>query len=262
MSKTILITGSTDGIGLLTARTLAERGHRVLLHGRSQARLDTARAQVDGATETFHADLSSRAEVEGLAEAVRANHPRIDVLINNAGIYKTPRPRTADGLDLRFVVNTLAPWMLTRALLPAIPADGRIVNVASAAQAPVDPAAMTGQRALGDFEAYAQSKLALIVWTRALARDLPDGPVAVAVNPGSLLATKMVRDGFGVAGNDLGIGAGILCRAALEPDFATASGRYFDNDAGRFAEPHPWALDRAHETAVMTALDAARAALT
>ena len=93
-------------------------------------------------------------------------------------------------------------------------------------------------------EAYAQSKLALTMWSRHMAGELKDkGPAIIAVNPGSMLGSKMVKEGFGVAGGDLAIGATILVRAALDAKFATASGRYFDNDSGRFAPPHPDALD-------------------
>lgn len=125
------------------------------------------------------------------------------------------------------------------------------MNLSSAAQAAVDVSAMAGQGALDDFAAYAQSKLAITIWTQELAKSLPDGPVVVAVNPGSLLASKMVKEGFGVAGNDLSIGADILIRASLRDEFANASGKYFDNDAGTFAPPHAAALDADHASAVM-----------
>lgn len=235
MTKTILITGSTDGIGLLTAKTLAAEGHTVLLHGRSAEKLEAAAKDVGGTSETYRADLSSLDEVEALAKAVSARHDRLDVLINNAGVYKTPQTRTPEGLDVRFVVNTIAPYLLTQRLLPIIPADGRVVNLSSAAQAPVDIGAMRGQGTLDHMGAYAQSKLAIAIWTQEMAKDHPHGPVIVSVNPGSLLASKMVKEGFGVAGNDLRIGADILRRAALSDEFAEASGRYFDNDSKRFA---------------------------
>ena len=253
MTKTILITGSTDGIGLLTARTLAAEGRRIVLHGRSRARLDAAAQQIEGA-ETILADLSDMAQVDAMADEILRRFERIDVLINNAGVLKAPQTRTADGLDLRFAVNTLAPYLLTRRLLPIIPKDGRVVNLSSAAQAPVDAAALAGEGALSDMDAYAQSKLAITIWTRELAAELPDGPVLIAVNPGSLLASKMVKDGFGVAGSDLAIGADILRRAALASEFADASGKYFDNDAGRFAKPHSAALNADHSRAVMAAI--------
>jgi len=260
MSKTILVTGATDGIGLETAKMLAEGGHTLLLHGRNPAKLEAAKAAVGSVAETYTADLSDLAQVEALAEAIVARHDRLDVLINNAGVLKAPDPVTADGLDLRFVVNTLAPYLLTRRLLPLMDGAGRVVNLSSAAQAPVDTGAMAGGRRLDDMDAYAQSKLALTMWSRAMAREMPGGPVIVAVNPGSLLASKMVKEGFGIAGNDLRIGADILVRAALSDEFADASGRYFDNDAGRFADPHRDALDPARETAVVAAIEAVLAA--
>ncbi|UXX82377.1 SDR family NAD(P)-dependent oxidoreductase [Roseovarius pelagicus] len=254
MTKTILITGATDGIGLLTAKTLADEGHIVLLHGRSAKKLEAAAKEVGGDPETFLADLSRLEEVAALAEAIRARHDRIDVLINNAGVYKVAETHTPEGLDTRFVVNTLAPYLLTQKLLPIIPADGRVVNLSSAAQAPVGIAALRGKQALDQMQAYAQSKLAITIWTQALARAHPDGPVFIAVNPGSLLASKMVKEGFGVAGNDLSIGADILCRAALSDEFAEATGRYFDNDSGGFAEPHSAASDKTQVAAVMEAI--------
>lgn len=255
MSKTILITGATDGIGLLTAKTLAEAGHTVLLHGRSADKLAAAAKDVGGAPETYRADLSRLDEVETLAREIRARHDRIDVLINNAGVFKTDATRTSGGLDIRFLVNTLAPYLLTRHLLPIIPKDGRVVNLSSAAQAPVDVDAMRGKRALEHMAAYAQSKLAITIWTQELARAHPDGPAFIAVNPGSLLASKMVKEGFGVAGNDLSIGADILRRAALSEDFATASGRYYDNDAGQFAPPHQDAADLAKVAEIVEAME-------
>lgn len=244
MTKTIFITGATDGIGLESARRLAADGHHLLIHGRNADKLSKAAEDLRagpgaGPVETYRADLSDLSQVAGLGHDLRAAHDRIDVVINNAGVLKTDQPTTGAGQDLRFVVNTLAPALLTRLLLPAIPSRGRIVHLSSAAQAPVDLAALAGQRQLEAMEAYAQSKLALTMWSQALALELgKEGPVTVAVNPGSLLATNMVRNGFGVAGNDIGIGADILIRAALSDEFADATGRYFDNDAGRFAPPH------------------------
>ena len=266
--KTILITGATDGIGLLTAKKLVEQGHHVLLHGRSASKLKSAAEEVgkEGPesadckyyVETYRADLSKLDEVRKLASDIRKKHNNLDVLINNAGVLKTPEPTAPSGRDIRFEVNTIAPYILAKELLPIIPKNGtgRIVNLSSAAQAPVDVAALTGQRQLGnDMQVYSQSKLATTIWSAHMAKELPNGPVVVAVNPGSLLASKMVKDGFGVPGNDLNIGADILVRAASSDEFGIGStGRYYDNDVRSFASPHPAARDKKLVAVTMAAL--------
>lgn len=256
MTKTILITGSTDGIGQVTAKMLSEQGHRVIVHGRSADKISAAAAEIGGNVSSFQADLSKMADVNALVAAIMEKHDRLDALINNAGVLKVPQTKTAEGLDMRFMVNTLAPYALTKALLPIIPKDGRVVNLSSAAQAPVNVRALAEGGSLDDMAAYSQSKLAITIWTREMAKTLPDGPAVIAVNPGSLLASKMVKEGFGVAGSDLRTGAKVLIDAALSDDFADASGRYFDNDAGRFADPHSAALDASHSADVMAAIEA------
>lgn len=262
MPKTILITGATDGIGLASAHILVAQGHTVLLHGRDADKLAAVSATLSalpgaGRVHAYVADLSHWAEVDALIQAVRAQHRRLDVLINNAGVFRTPEPRTADGLDMRFVVNTLAPYRLTHGWLPLLGPGSRVVNLSSAAQAPVDLSALAGQATLADMAAYAQSKLALTMWSHHLAQTLgANGPVVLAVNPGSLLGTKMVKDAFGVAGAEVGIGADIVVRAALTDEFAKASGRYFDNDAGQFAPAHPDATDPVKTAALVRAMDA------
>ncbi|GJL51604.1 MAG: oxidoreductase [Nitrospirales bacterium] len=249
MQKIILVTGSTDGIGLATAKMLISLGHHVLLHGRSHARLEKVEKALSalpggGRVESHVADLSRMAEVEAFAKTVAEKHAKLDVLINNAGVYKTSDPVTPDGLDVRFAVNTIAPYLLTQELLPLLGTSGRVINVSSAAQSPVDPKALVGQGHLSDGAAYAQSKLALTMWSHSMALSLKDhGPAIIALNPGSMLGSKMVKEAFGVDGGDIRIGAEILSRAALADEFETASGQYFDNDSGQFASPHPDALN-------------------
>jgi len=263
MAKTILITGSTDGIGLATAKILSEKGHRVLLHGRSQSRLSNAEKELsgngngNGNVESYLADLSQLSSVEALAEAVAKKHETLDVLINNAGVYGTPETVTEDGLYVRFAVNTIAPYLLTQRLLPLLGTSGRVVNLSSAAQSPVNLDAVIGQgHPLSDNAAYAQSKLALTMWSRNLALSLNgNGPAIIAVNPGSLLATKMVKDAYGVGGSDINIGADILVRAALDDEFGAGSGLYFDNDAREFASPHPDALDEKKTRQLVNIID-------
>ena len=245
MTRTILITGSTDGIGLEAAILLAEAGHEVILHGRSGPKLDQVRSEHDvlGQSRAYTADLSDLGEVKRLAYALKSDFEAVDVLINNAGVFATKDIATDDGYDKRFVVNTIAPYLLTKQLLPLIPHDGRIINLSSAAQASITEAALIGQEVLGDGEAYAQSKLALTAWSRHMALSQPDGPAVIAVNPGSFLGTKMVRGAYGMEGKDAAIGAEILAKLATAEEFADAGGKYFDNDRAAFGRPHPDALD-------------------
>ena len=262
MTKTILITGSTDGIGLETAKTLAGKGHNVLLHGRSESKLAHAKSELSAITgsnnvESYLADMSDLDSVASFAESVVKDHDALDVVINNAGVYKTNRPITPSGTDVRFVVNTISPYLLTKKLLPLISSSGRVINLSSAAQSPVDLKALSGQTKIAnDFEAYAQSKLAITMWSNAMAQSLGnDGPVIIAANPGSLLATKMVKEGFGTAGHDITIGSDILTRLSLDDEFATASGQYFDNDRGSFSSPHPSGLIEQDNNALVAEIE-------
>lgn len=249
MQKTIFITGSTDGIGLETAKLLASQGHNVLLHGRNPEKLEKVQKMLlelkgGGLVEIYLADLSLMTNVEALARAVAEKHSKLDVLINNAGVYNAPDSVTQDGLDIRFAVNTIAPYLLTKRLLSLLGTSGRVINLSSAAQSTVQAEALSGRVKLSDGAAYAQSKLALTMWSHSLGLSLKDrGPTIIAVNPGSMLGSKMVKQAFRVIGGDIGIGAEILTRAALTDEFKTASGKYFDNDSGQFASPHPDALD-------------------
>ena len=262
MQKVILITGSTDGIGLETAKMLLSQGHHLLLHGRNQKKLSKVEKMLSelpggGTIESYRADLSHLADVEALAVAITAKHKKIDVLINNAGVYNVPQVTSKEGLDIRFVVNSIAPYLLTLRLLHLFGNDGRVVNLSSAAQAPVDLDALASVNAkASDGAIYAQSKLALTMWSAHMASMLKDkGPAIIAVNPASFLGSKLVKDAYGVAGNDLRIGADILCRAALSDEFADASGRYFDNDSGQFAAPHPDALNAAKNQKLVSVIE-------
>ncbi|NMP03630.1 SDR family NAD(P)-dependent oxidoreductase [Pseudoalteromonas arctica] len=271
MNKTILLTGATDGIGLETAKMLLAQGHTVLLHGRSQAKLNALQVALteqypNASTHTYIADLSDMSQVQTLAKNVLAdlaeNNNQLDVLINNAGVYQLVDATTIDGLDARFVVNTIAPYLLTKLLLPVLGHDSRVVNVSSAAQSSVNLNALIGNTELSDSAAYAQSKLAITMWSRHLGLELKDtGPLVVSVNPKSLLGSKMVKDAYGIDGGDLKIGADIFCRAALSDEFKDAAGLYFDNDTGRFAPPHVDALDNAKNQQLVDTLDSILAQL-
>ena len=265
MSKTILITGSTDGIGLEAAKKLAEQGHRVLLHGRNPEKLQKVADELSsiGEIESYTADLTDMDAVRSMAKQVSDKHETLDVLMNNAGILKSPNSRTKYGIDIRFVVNSFAPCLLTELLLPLLKkADkGRVINLSSAAQAPVNPQDMKGNMQgkggdLSTMAAYSQSKLALTMWSFHLAESLGgDGPAVIALNPGSLIDTKMVQEGFGHAAKDITVGTDILVRAALSDEFANANGQYFDNDSNQFADPHPDCLDPAKRSATVQLME-------
>ncbi|GAB2683684.1 SDR family NAD(P)-dependent oxidoreductase [Aliiglaciecola aliphaticivorans] len=261
MKKTILLTGATDGIGLQTAKVFATQGHTLLLHGRNGAKLAQTKETLlklnpNTSIELFKSDLANLSDVEKMASDIQQKVSAIDVLINNAGVFKVPNPITDEGYDIRFVVNTLAPYLLTRKILPLFNASGRVINLSSAAQAPVNLKAIQGEQSLSDSDAYAQSKLALTMWTFQLAKEnSSNAPAFIAINPASFLGSKMVKEAYGSKGKDLQIGADILVRAALSDEFASASGKYFDNDIGNWSQPHPDALDLAKNTALLSAME-------
>ncbi|WP_055444817.1 SDR family NAD(P)-dependent oxidoreductase [Lacinutrix himadriensis] len=249
MSKTIIVTGSTDGIGKLTALSLAEKGHTVYVHGRNKAKVDTVVSEIKTTTnnQNIHglvADFSDLEAVSKLAEQIKKDIPKIDILINNAGIFKTKEVQNKNGLDIRMVVNYLAPYVLTNAILENIKQSEapRIINLSSAAQAPVSEAVLIGKEQDSENSTYAQSKLALTMWSFNLAKQEPKITV-IAVNPGSLLNTKMANEAYGQHWSPAEKGVDILVDLALSDDYKNDSGKYFDNDKGDpkgyFAPAHP-----------------------
>ncbi|MEM6723507.1 MAG: SDR family NAD(P)-dependent oxidoreductase [Bacteroidota bacterium] len=253
MNKQILITGSTDGIGKLAAIQLAKLGHQVYLHGRNPEKLAAAISDVKAASQNeavngFIADLSNLNAVQQMAEEIKSKVSKLDVLINNAGVFNSPVNQAANGLDIRVVVNYLAPYLLTKELLPLLKAasNARIVNLSSAAQAPVDYQIFDGQVSGNAQQVYAQSKLALTMWSIGLAQQL-EGISVVPVNPGSLLNTKMVQEAYGRFWSAADKGANILSELAIDPMHEGITGKYFDNDLGNpkgaFAPAHPNATD-------------------
>lgn len=265
MKKTILLTGATDGIGFETAKIFVAKGHTLLLHGRSPSKLDHVKnvlseLNASASIAVFQADLSDLSAVEKLASAIKEEYTSIDVLINNAGVFKASQAITNDGYDIRFMVNTIAPYVLTQRLLPLLNQQARVINLSSAAQAPVSVEALKGQQSLSDSEAYAQSKLAITMWTYQLADQLDkslgsNAPSLLAVNPASFLGSKMVKEAYGLDGKDLSIGADILVRAALDNEFANIKGQYFDNDIGNWSQPHPDALDESKNKKLIAVID-------
>jgi NAD(P)-dependent dehydrogenase (short-subunit alcohol dehydrogenase family) len=234
MARTILITGSSDGVGRNVALRLARAGETVLLHGRDAARGAQVLAAVrdaGGEGQFYRADLASLAEVRALAEAVRRDHDALDVLVNNAGIGGgapgTGRQVSADGHELRFAVNYLAGFLLTRELLPLLKRGARIVNVSSAGQHEIDFDDVMLTRGYSGSRAYRQSKLAQILFTFDLARELADaGITANCLHPAAFMDTTMVRAGGNTPISSVDEGADAIQRLIDAPDLGT--GRYFN----------------------------------
>ena len=243
--KTILITGSTDGIGKLAAIKLAKDGHQLLLHGRNSEKLQAIVAEINELPTAknihgFIADLSDFASVQRMITEISNVVLKIDVLINNAGVFNSNVPSNQNGLDLRFAVNYFAPYLLTRGVLPLLKKSNspRLINLSSAAQSPVSLTALMGGEIASEQEAYAQSKLALTMWSFYLSQQF-DFLNVIAVNPGSLLNTKMVQEAYGRFWSPADKGADILYELAISEEFENCSGKYFDNDRGVFANAHP-----------------------
>ncbi len=254
--KTILITGATDGIGLETVKMLAKKGHRCIIHGRNETKLMKVceiLKEINPEVEliSIQSDLSILAEVHQMVEEIVKLNVQLDGIINNAGVFVTPNPSTVDHIDVRFAVNTIAPYILTKKLLPYLNPQGRIVNVASAAQTDVNVNSFAAINLAQ--EAYAQSKLALIMWSMELEKLTKYN--IISVNPKSFLGSKMVKEAYGRQGYDLSIGADILVRAMLDDEFKEASGQYYDNDIKAFARPHHFALDEMNRKKLIENLD-------
>jgi NAD(P)-dependent dehydrogenase (short-subunit alcohol dehydrogenase family) len=234
--KTVLVTGATDGLGRHVARELAAEGATVLLHGRSQERLEAiledVRTQADGVeARSYLADLSSLAAVRGLAERILADEGRLDVLINNAGIASRERRMSEDGVELTFAVNYLSHFLLTGLLMALLrhSAPARIVNVSSVGQNPIDFSDPMLEREYNAMRAYSQSKLAQIMFTFELAERERDAGVTVnALHPASLMDTKMVHETFGYTMSTVEEGAGAVIRLAVSPGVDGVTGAYFD----------------------------------
>lgn len=248
--KTILITGSTDGIGKLAAIKLAADGHHVLLHGRNSDKLENVVAEIKSITnndkiESFTSDFSSLESIHLMIEKVLEEVPKIDVLINNAGVFKSKNTNNDQGLDLRFMVNYIAPYALTKGLLSLIKKgkSPRVINLSSAAQARVSIRALLGKEPLSEQEAYAQSKLALTMWSFAFANANPL-LTTIALNPGSLLNTKMVQEAYGQFWSAADKGADIIYDLTVKKEFDKSNGQYFDNDKGSFNKAHEDAYDQ------------------
>jgi NAD(P)-dependent dehydrogenase (short-subunit alcohol dehydrogenase family) len=247
--RTIVITGATDGLGKGLANALAPSGARLILHGRNEAKgralLEELRPRAGGELEWRRADFSSLDEVRQLADSV-LEEARIDVLVNNAGIGTAGgREESADGYELTLAVNYLAPFLLTRRLLPLIErsAPSRIVNVSSAGQAPIDFDEVMLEQNYSGVRAYGQSKLALVMLTFDLAEELEgSGVTANCLHPGTYMPTSMVQTAGIEPVTPLEDGIAATMRLITSPEVEGVNGHYFDGTSE--SAPLPQAEDR------------------
>lgn len=245
--KTAVVTGATSGIGLETARELARMGAFVILGVRDAARgrlVAENIARAGGRAEVLAIDLASFASIRQAAALLASAHPRLDVLVNNAGIAVGGRELSADGHERTWATNFLGPFLLTQLLLPVLRAapEPRVVNVSSEGHrmGALDWGDLELERRYRTFPAYANSKLAMILWTRELSRREP-GVAVNALHPGAI-ATNIWRSLPAVLRGLIKIvlpspkrGARPVVRLASDPALAGVSGRYYD----RFAEKAP-----------------------
>jgi len=235
--RVALITGATNGVGRVVAERLGAQGWHVLVHGRDRNRGEQVvqAIQASGGSARFHeADLSSLSAVRQLAEEVMKDQPRLNLLINNAGVgFGRPgagREQSQDSFELRFAVNYLAPSLLTHQLLPALlaGAPSRVVNVASIGQQDLDFNDLQMTRGYSGVDAYRRSKLALIMFTFDLAADLQKLGVTVnALHPAPFMDTFMVHEAGGQPMSTVGEGADAIMNLAIG-DVGGRTGEYFD----------------------------------
>lgn len=234
--QTILITGSTDGIGKLTALNLARQNAQIIVHGRNEAKVQKVIYELKTKSgnqkiEGFTYDFSSLNEVRKFADDVTNKFNKIDVLINNAGVGFADNGKSQDGYELRFAVNYLVPFLLTQLLLPSLKsaAPSRIVNVSSAGQHPINFNDIMLEKNFNPTQAYCQSKLALIMFTIDLAEKLKDENITVnSLHPGTYLDTNMVRRSNINPWGKPESGADAEVYPATSPELNDVTGKYFN----------------------------------
>jgi NAD(P)-dependent dehydrogenase (short-subunit alcohol dehydrogenase family) len=254
--QAILVTGATDGLGKALATRLASGDATVLLHGRDDARGQRTVDEIRDATGNdrlrwYRADFAALDEVREMADRVARDEPRLDALVNNAGIGVTlpgdgARMESRDGYELRFAVNYLAGFLLTRRLVPLLvdSAPARIVNVSSAGQAPIDFDDVMLERDYNGVQAYCQSKLAQVMSTFDLAEELSDARVtANCLHPATYMPTKMVTHSGSRPVSTLEEGTRATLRLVVAPELAEVTGRYFDGEAESSAHPQAYGID-------------------
>jgi len=246
-ASTVLITGATSGHGRYLARQLARSGWIVLAHGRDPKRTNELVGELGGGARPYVADMAALAAVRGLAEQVRKDVPRLDVLVNNAGIgFGGPgahRQVSQDGHELRFAVNYLAPVLLTRLLVPLLTASApsRIVNVGSIGQIGFDPHDAEFEHGYNGTDAYRRAKLALAAFTFDLAGELRDAKVTVnCLHPATFMNTAMVIEGGVTPLSTVEEGGAATLRLITDPALDGVTGEFFNGQAAARALPEAY----------------------
>jgi len=235
----VLITGSTAGHGRRVAAELAQRGASVLIHGRDPKRVDAAAHHI-GAEAGLVADLADLGQVRSLAEGAG----QLDTLVNNAGVIVPERRESADGYELTFAVNYLSHFLLTRLLLEKLREPARIVNVSSIGQAPLDFDDLMLTNGYDAYGAYAQSKLAQVLFTFELAERLGEREITVnALHPATLMDTKMVRETFARSLSSVEDGVEATLPLVADPTLDGVSGRFFDGLRESTAHPQGYDIE-------------------
>jgi len=232
--RIVLVTGSTGGLGRETALALARMGDHVIIHGRNIDRAKEVIQQIEddgrGSARFYRADFASLDDVRNLASAILADYDRLDVLVNNAGVFlpdSLERRVTDDGYELHFQVNYLAGYVLTNLLLPLLEASApsRVVNVASG-QSPLDFDDLMFEKDYEGLEAYLRSKNAQIMMTFAMASDLAKRDISInALFPSGLMNTDMVIEAGFVPESSVETGRDALLQL-INDDVGT--GKFFD----------------------------------
>lgn len=236
---TVLITGSTDGLGKAAAKWFAEKGAAVRLHGRNEDKGRRTLEEIKDATgnadlKYYNGDFSSLDSVSKAAEEILAGEDHIDILINNAGIGGGPksggrRSTSRDGFEEIWAVNYLAQVLFTKKLRPLLEKGSRIVNVASIGQAEIDFDDLNIEHRYDGFLAYSRSKLALIMFTFDLAEEVKDREITVnAIHPATLMETNMVNEHFGRSQSSVEEGLDALAFLAASEDTEGITGEFYD----------------------------------
>ena len=235
--RTILITGSTDGMGKEVARLLLKKGEHVIIHGRNKQRAENIVMELKKDTGTDNidyvwADFTKLDEIRDMSKQIHELIDHIDILINNAGVYQEEKQVTEEGFEYTFIINHLSHFLLTYLLLDLIKKGyhSRIVNVASQVQLNyIDFDNLNAEKSYSSYQTYGLTKTCNIMFTYDLAERLKDTGITVnCLHPG-VINTKLLRVGYGPMGESVSVGAENEIWVATSPKLENITGKYFKN---------------------------------